>query len=57
MLENDADIRFIQAMLGHESLDTTRIYTHVSIGPLASVHARTHLAATFNEWTSTPPSA
>ncbi|ANP44476.1 hypothetical protein ATE48_00330 [Candidatus Viadribacter manganicus] len=57
MLENGADIRFIQAMLGHESLDTTRIYTHVSIGPLASVHARTHPAARFNEWDSTPPSA
>jgi len=49
MLENGADIRFIQAMLGHESLDTTRIYTHVSIGPLAAVHAMTHPAARFKE--------
>ena len=49
MLENGADIRFIQAMLGHESLDTTRIYTHVSIGPLAAVHATTHPAARFRE--------
>lgn len=49
MLENGADIRFIQAMLGHESLDSTRIYTHVSIGPLAAVHAATHPGAKFKE--------
>lgn len=54
MLENGADIRFIQAMLGHESLDTTRIYTHVSIGPLAAVHAMTHPAARFKEGDSGP---
>ncbi|MBL8536619.1 MAG: tyrosine-type recombinase/integrase [Hyphomonadaceae bacterium] len=47
MLENGADIRFIQALLGHESLDTTRIYTHVGIGPLAAVHAATHPGAKF----------
>lgn len=55
MLENGADIRFIQAMLGHESLDTTRIYTHVSIGPLAAVHAMTHPAARFREGEFGPP--
>lgn len=49
MLENGADIRFIQALLGHESLESTRIYTHVSIGPLAAVHAATHPAARFRE--------
>jgi integrase/recombinase XerD len=45
MLENGADIRFIQAMLGHESLDTTQIYTNVAIGKLAAVHAATHPGA------------
>ncbi|MGD9815183.1 MAG: site-specific tyrosine recombinase XerC [Hyphomonadaceae bacterium] len=49
MLEHGADVRFIQALLGHECLDTTRIYTHVSIGPLAAVHRRTHPAAKFRE--------
>ncbi len=37
-----ADIRHIQAILGHESLNTTQIYTHVSIGKLCEVHAKTH---------------
>lgn len=45
MLENGADIRYIQEMLGHEHLDTTQVYTHVSIGKLQAVHAATHPAA------------
>jgi integrase/recombinase XerD len=40
MLENGADIRFIQQLLGHEKLDTTAIYTEVSIKQLQEVHAR-----------------
>lgn len=42
MLEGGADIRFIQAMLGHSSLETTEIYTHVSIDKLIAVHKATH---------------
>jgi integrase/recombinase XerD len=44
MLENGADIRFIQAMLGHARLTTTEIYTQVSILKLKEIHAATHPA-------------
>ncbi len=44
MLENGADIRYIQAMLGHADLNTTQIYTHVSIRKLQEIHAATHPA-------------
>jgi len=42
MLENGADIRFIQEMLGHADLKTTQIYTHVNPIKLKQVHAHTH---------------
>jgi integrase/recombinase XerD len=45
MLEGGADIRFIQQMLGHAKLDTTQIYTHVSIPVLKIVHSQTHPAS------------
>jgi integrase/recombinase XerD len=48
MLEGGADIRYIQAMLGHARLDTTQIYTHVSIRMLKQVHTITHPAAKFS---------
>ena len=44
MLENGADIRYIQAILGHNDLDTTAIYTQVSIHKLKEIHAATHPA-------------
>ncbi len=44
MLNNGADIRFIQQMLGHAQLSTTEIYTHVSIVKLKQVHKLTHPA-------------
>jgi len=44
MLENGADIRFIQAMLGHASLETTTVYTRVSLAKLREVYERTHPA-------------
>jgi integrase/recombinase XerD len=46
MLEGGADIRYIQAMLGHARLDTTQIYTQVSIRALQAVHEATHPGAT-----------
>jgi integrase/recombinase XerD len=42
MLENGADIRYIQAMLGHAELSTTQIYTQVSIRKLKEIHTATH---------------
>ena len=44
MLEGGADIRFIQAMLGHADLSTTQIYTLVSIRKLKEIHTATHPA-------------
>jgi integrase/recombinase XerD len=61
MLEGGADVRYIQAFLGHNSLATTQIYTHVSILKLREVHERTHPARLFRTpgapATSAPPSA
>ena len=45
MLEGGADIRFIQQMLGHAKLQTTEIYTQVSIRKLKQVHEATHPGA------------
>lgn len=45
MLENGADIRFIQEMLGHAKVTSTEIYTHVAVSKLRAIHAATHPAA------------
>lgn len=42
MLNNGADVRFVQAMLGHASLETTQIYTRVSVEKLRQVCEATH---------------
>ncbi len=42
MLKNRANIRHIQEMLGHASLQSTQIYTHLGITDLKEVHARCH---------------
>ena len=44
MLENGADIRYIQVMLGHANLETTQIYTRVSMTKLKEIHSATHPA-------------
>ena len=42
MLRNHADLRHIQAILGHASLRTTQVYTHVNIEDLEEVVRRAH---------------
>jgi len=53
MLENGADIRYIQALLGHSDLSTTEVYTRVSILQLKAVHDRTHPAKMARQATQT----
>ncbi len=42
MLKNGAPVRHLQEMLGHESLESTQLYTRVTINDLKKIHAKYH---------------
>jgi site-specific recombinase XerD len=42
MLENGADLRHLQELLGHASLSSTQVYTHLSLRHLRETYARCH---------------
>jgi len=42
LLRHGADIRYVQEMLGHESLNSTQVYTKLEISDLKKIHHKTH---------------
>lgn len=44
MIQQGADIRYVQELLGHEDLGSTQVYTKVTIGDLKKAHAKYHPA-------------
>lgn len=42
MMKSGAPVRHIQELLGHESLETTQLYTRVTINELKAIHRKYH---------------